>query len=66
MQVAWTQQDLDAVKSAIASGATRVKYADREVQYQSLTDLLRIKAVIEAEMGKTKVLRHYPSFDKGV
>lgn len=50
--MAYTQDDLAAVKSAIASGAERVRYSDgREVTYRSISDLMRAKALIEAELA---------------
>jgi len=49
--MAFSQSDLDAVNTAIATGAMRVRFGDgREVQYQSGADLLRAKAAIEAEL----------------
>lgn len=48
----WTQADLDSINAAIASGSNRVKFADREVQYQSLTELLKVKNLIAAYLGQ--------------
>lgn len=42
----WTAADLVAINRAIASGSNRVKFADREVQYQSLSDLLKVRQII--------------------
>lgn len=49
--MAWTQDDLDAIKSAIATGARRVRFQTHEVEYQSLSDLLRAREQIEAELN---------------
>lgn len=64
--MAFTQGDLDAVRAAIASGATRVKYKDREVQYQTLDDLIKIKGLIERELGASSRSYRYPAYSKGV
>lgn len=54
--MAYTQDDLDAIKAAIASGAKRVRYSDgSEIEYQSLTDMLRAKATIDAEVNPPAV-----------
>ncbi len=47
----WTAADLAAIEAAIASGATKVKYADREVTYGSIADLFKIRAAIKAALG---------------
>lgn len=54
--MAWTQEQLDALESAIAMGTTRVRYQDpagglHEKQYASLDDMLRIRGMIRAELG---------------
>jgi hypothetical protein len=49
--MAWTQPQLDALKDAIAQGALTVKYADKEVTYRSLDEMMRIKAVMEKEIN---------------
>lgn len=64
--MAFSQSDLDAINTAIASGALKVKYADREVQYQSLADLLKIKGLIEKELGLDGKRVIYPVHSKGV
>lgn len=65
--MAFTMSDLAAIERAIATGALKVKYKDREVQYSSLTDLFRAKAAIEKELGlggRTGYV--YPVHMKGV
>lgn len=42
----WTAKDLVAINRAIASGSNTVKFADREVRYQSLSDLLKVRQII--------------------
>lgn len=49
--MAFTQQDLDAVNTAIASGALTVKMGGREVTYRSLDELLKARATITSEIA---------------
>jgi hypothetical protein len=50
--MAWTQQDLDALSEAIASGATTVAYEGKTVTYRSLDDLLRLQNIIAIALGQ--------------
>lgn len=49
--MAWTQADLDALNKSIASGTTSVRYADRTVQYRSLEEMMKIRALMRDELG---------------
>jgi hypothetical protein len=51
--MAWTTTDLTAIENAIASGVLRVRFSDREVQYQSLADLLKARDVIKGSVDST-------------
>jgi len=51
--MAWTQQDYDNLKAAIATGTKKVKYADKEVEYRSLADMKQTLADIADELGLT-------------
>lgn len=53
--MAFTQLQLDALDEAIAQGALRVKYADKEVEYRSLADMLALRTKMQQELGLTKV-----------
>lgn len=68
--MAWTQDDLTILEKAIAQGATRVKYADKEVEYRSLSEMYNIREQIKDELGLNGSLknkgRRYASFDKGI
>lgn len=64
--MAFTAADLAAIDTAIATGATRVKYKDREVQYQSMADLLQARSLIERSLGKSGRTCIYPIHSKGV
>lgn len=64
--MAFTSADLAAIDAAIASGATRVKYKDREVQYQTLAELLQARALIVSSLGNAGKSCTYPVHSKGV
>ncbi|HXV30015.1 MAG TPA: hypothetical protein VD840_06765 [Sinorhizobium sp.] len=48
--MAWTQADLDAINAAIATGARRVRFQTHEVEYHSVSDLLRARDLIKSEI----------------
>lgn len=48
--MAWTQTDIDKLKAAIAQGATKVKFADREVTYRSLDEMRETLRMIQADV----------------
>ena len=47
----YTQLQYDTLCAAIAQGALEVKYADKQVTYRSLDDMIRIKSLMEADLG---------------
>ena len=53
--MAYTQADIDALKSAIGAGALRVKFGSgpdsREVEYRSLSDMNEILRTMLAEVS---------------
>lgn len=49
--MAYTQNDIDALKAAVARGATRLKMGDEEVQFPSLAEMRRQIKVMEAELA---------------
>ncbi|MER8786871.1 hypothetical protein NKH71_03220 [Mesorhizobium sp. M0983] len=62
--MAWTQSDLDAIEKAIATGARRVRYQTHEVEYQSLSDMLKVRQIIKDELAGNSpgvVLTEYQS-----
>ncbi len=68
--MAWTTTELEILEKAIASGATKVKYADKEVEYRSLSEMYNLREQIKDELGLNGTLankgRRYASFDKGI
>lgn len=67
--MAWTQQELDALKSAYAAGTLVVQYEGKRVEYGSAADLLTrirvIEADIERQSGRKPPRAGFASFTKG-
>lgn len=51
--MAFTQADLDAINSAIATGAKRVRFQTHEVEYPSVGEMLKARQVIKDELEGT-------------
>jgi hypothetical protein len=50
--MAWTQDDLDTLKAAYASGTLRVRFSDgKEISYPSGADLLARIRTVEVELA---------------
>ena len=66
--MAWSSDDLEKIEAAIAEGALRVKYKDKEVEYRSLREMLQVRDLIKASIGgkKTRGTRLKAEFDKGL
>jgi hypothetical protein len=47
----YTVDQYNTLIAAIAQGALTVKYADKEVTYRTLNEMLRIKNLMESELG---------------
>jgi hypothetical protein len=56
--MAWTQTDIDKLKAAMAQGARRVKYADREVEYRDLAEMRQTLGLMESEVNAAAGTRH--------
>lgn len=50
--MAFTQTQLTALEEAIASGALIVKYADKQVTYNSMKDMLALRDVMRRDLGQ--------------
>ncbi len=49
----YTEQQLQALRDALANGVRRVRFGDREVEYRSVEELKAAIAAAEAELAKT-------------
>jgi hypothetical protein len=64
--MAYTQEQYDALKAAIAGGELSVRYADRSVTYRSIDEMIRILRLMESDLGvNASSSRRYTSFSKG-
>jgi hypothetical protein len=50
---AYTAEQLQALKDALANGMTRVKFADRDVQFRSIQELKEAISVVSSEVAAT-------------
>ncbi|PJK00838.1 hypothetical protein CO641_02385 [Lysobacteraceae bacterium NML91-0213] len=62
--MAFTREDLAGVEAAISSGTLSVQYEGRRVQFQSLEDLMKLRARMRAEIEVAEGLqrRRRPRF----
>jgi hypothetical protein len=51
--MSFSADDLEKLEKAIKSGVRRVKFADREVEYHSLADMIKARDLLRRELGKT-------------
>ena len=65
--MAWTVQHLQALEEAIAQGALRVRYSDKEVQYRSLAEMLQLRDLMRQELGLSQPTRRlFAKHSKGL
>lgn len=64
---AFTQKQYETLCSAIAEGTLRVHYGDKIVEYRSLNEMFRIKAMMEDSLGlNSKPSTAFAEFNKGI
>ncbi|BCG26464.1 hypothetical protein TUM18999_57510 [Pseudomonas tohonis] len=66
--MAYTLEQYEALKAALAGGELQVRYADRAVTYRSVDEMMRILRQMEGELGMNSHNnggRRYASFSKG-
>lgn len=51
--MAWTNTDLATLDAAIASGARRIRFSDREMEFQSTSDMLLARTEIVNYLAQT-------------
>jgi hypothetical protein len=62
----WTQEQIDALKAAIATGTLHVAFADRSQTFQSLEDMLNLLALMERTINPDTTLYRLAATSKGV
>ncbi|WP_243612937.1 phage head-tail joining protein [Shimia aestuarii] len=55
--MAYTQSDLDALQSAMARGARRLKMDGEEVEFRSLDEMMRLESRIKQDLGQANASR---------
>jgi hypothetical protein len=50
--MAYTEQQLQALRDALANGVRRVRFGDREIEYRTVDELKQAIAVAEADVAK--------------
>lgn len=63
--MAYTEDDIIALESAIKRGVRTVRTKDNEVTYQSLTDMRNLLAEIKAEVRGQTAESRYTTFTTG-
>lgn len=49
--MAWSQDDINVLKAAMAKGTKRVRYASGEVEYQSVDDMRKLLADMQRDVN---------------
>jgi len=64
--MAFTQQQYDDLVAAIAEGVSSVSSNGRQVSYRNVGDMLKLKSIMEEELGITGAgrRRHYVAFQR--
>ena len=52
--MAYTDQQLQALRDALANGVLRVRFEGREIEYRSIEELKAVIAAVEADVNKSK------------
>ena len=64
--MSFTQNNLDAVNKAIASGALVVEYDGQKITYRSMGELMRARDLIKSDLASTPRVSHsVASFNRG-
>ena len=67
LQLGFTPQNLKILEDAIASGARKVKYSDKEIEYRSLKEMTATRSMMRKKLGLSgKTERIQPVFSKGL
>jgi hypothetical protein len=67
--MAWTQADIDNLKSAMAKGVLKIKHGERETTFQNVGDMQRLLAQMQQEVsdgGPQTTRRTVAGFSNGL
>ena len=64
----FTIEQYNTLCNAIAQGVTAVRYGDKSINYRSLPEMLRVKALMEAtlDIGTKKIRKKSILYNKGL
>lgn len=54
----FTIEEYNTLNRAIAQGALKVKYGDKEVEYRSLDEMVRLRNIMRKELGLNRGKSH--------
>lgn len=63
--MAFTQDQLDALRAALATGTKRVRMNGEEVEYRTFDEMKALIAMMERSIGGTRVASFNPTYSKG-
>lgn len=63
--MAYSQDDIDALQMAIASGAKKVKFSDRETEYRDLAEMKQILNEMKASVSGKRREPYRPTYSRG-
>lgn len=67
MATSWSSDDVAALERAIASGARKVKFRDREVEYRSLDEMREALRIMNQSLsGGAKSRRRFAQYEGGI
>ena len=49
--MAYSQEDIDNLKTTISRGEIEVQYKDRKVKYRSIDEMIKVLSVMESEVN---------------
>lgn len=64
--MAFSQAQLDALDAAIASGTLRVTYDGKTVEYRSLAELMRARALVAGSVRNSRSGRRFAFYRSGL
>lgn len=62
----FTLERLQALEEAIAKGEQRVKYSDKEIEYRSIEEMLKVRDLMRRNLGLKTVSRRHKGLFGGV
>lgn len=66
-KTAFTEENLLILEEAIVKGVRRVKYTDKEVEYRSLDEMIKLRDLMKKQLGcSPKTIRCAARFSKGL